>query len=406
MNRKFVIAGIVILIVGVGFFMGYKLTHREDPVYPEIEHAVMYADTSSFPTFLQMVDLVKNDVNTPKLIFWYRMTSVLSQDEPLLKNAVIVKTSSSFKMQKDLKKLRRTIFKFMQTYPNAKFTLHLNKDQNALVWAFLTLIPRERIEHIHWYEESFGATSFQIGYIRLPKEHALPILERKNPPPHFGINYALSLLPFYPSTIHMGLKDFVLEKYPEIKKAFAAAQTIDDVDYLKIAASLTDEQKQNLLRLAGVTPQDLLPFKEGKPVLLYTLGFFADDKQFNQAQINIMNRLLSGEIVPLKSPENYTWLFKEHPWLTKSTFLRDQLQKKWPFMKPLPKQIPLEILFLTGYMPDKVFGYSSSLFFALPPERILFYIQRRNDVYVPLLKQSGILTDDKIISLGVKHVSE
>ena len=385
---------------------GYVLYfYKKSPVYPEVKHAVMYADTSSFPTFLQMVDFVKSDPSIPKLVFWGRMTHFTYQDS-LPKHTWLVKGASSLKMKKNLKRLRKEIVRFLAQYPNAKLTLHLNKDQNALVWLFLTTIPREKIEHIHWYEESFGATSFQIGYIQLPKEYALSILNRKNPPPHFGINYALSLIPFYPSTIHIGMKDFVFAHYPEIKKLFTQAQSVEDVNYLKISQSLTEQQKKDLLRLAGINEQDLLPFHDGKPVMLYTLGFFADDKKFNKAQIRIMDRLLSGNIVPLEKPEQYTWFFKEHPWLTKNTYLKDTLHKKWPFMHALPKQIPLEILFLTGYMPDKVFGYSSSLFFALPPERILFYIQRPHDVYIPLLKQAGILTDDKIISLEEKNVSK
>ena len=404
MTKKRIIISMIFIFVGVlTSYAIYSYVNRPLPVHPEVAQVKVYTDVSSFATFLQMVDVVKNDTKIPKLIFWNRMTK-LPKNDPLFQNTVIIKPS--FKMKRNFKRLKRQVVRFMHAYPNAKFILHLNKDQNALVWAILTTIPRERIEHIHWYEESFGATSFQIGYVRAPQKHALRILERKDPPPHFGINYALSLLPFYPSTIHMGLKDFVLENHPEIKKAFSAAQHVEDVDYLKIAAGLTEEQKHNLLRLAGVQEKDLLPFKQKKPVMLYALGFFADDKEFNKAQIAIMERLLAGEIVPIQPAENYTWFFKEHPWLTKNTFLKDTLLKRWPFMHALPKQIPLEILFLTGYMPDYVFGYSSSIFFALPPERILFYVQRPHDVYIPLLKQAGILTDQKIISLEMGSASK
>ena len=393
----------LLLLVGALLYWIYREKAEPAlPVHPEVMRAALYADTSSYPTFLQMVDFVKSNPDTPKFIFWRRMTG-LNPKDPLLANSYLVSIPKKrFRKVKEWDVVAKELEKFLKAYPNARFILHLNKDQNALVWVFLKTIPRERIEHIHWYEESFAATTFQIGAIRVPEEHALRLLERKEAPPHFGFSYSLSLIPFYSSTVYLGLKDYTLQEYPGIRECLRKAEKIVDVRFEEIAAGLTEMQKQDLLRLAGVNRSDLEPFKSDKPVLLYTLGFFGDDKKFNEAQIRIMERLLAGKIVPLESPDHYTWLFKEHPWLTANTFLKDTLTKRWPFMKSLPKQTPLEVLFLTGYMPDEVFGYSSSLFFALPPERILFYIQRPHDTYVPLLKHAGILTDDKIISLEEK----
>ncbi len=391
-----ILFGVVLLILLVGAGAWWHCVHTQKlEIHPEITRATIYADTSSFPTLLQMVDLVKSDPAIPKLIFWRRMMT-LDAEDPILQQAQIVPVKKYKFTGTDFTNLRDHIQRFVNTYPNAKFTVHVNMDQNPLVWTVLTAIPRDRIEHIHWYEESFGSCTFQLGQIRVPPEHALRLLERKTPPPHFGFNYSRSLLPFYPSTVYIGMADYVMKEYPQQRRALEKAQKIEDVNFERIANSLTKEQKQNLLRLGGISEKDLSYFNQNKPVLLYTLGFLGEENQLNLAQIQVLDDLLSGKIVPLGEPDQYVWLFKEHPWITKNTFLRDQIIKKYPYMHPLPKQVPLELLFLAGYMPDKVFGYSSSLFFALPKERILFYIPRLNDPYLPLLKKINKITDHQI----------
>ena len=162
---------------------------------------------------------------------------------------------------------------------------------------------------------------------------------------------------------------------------------------------LTEEQKKDLLRLANIDENTLAPFRSGKPVMLFTLGFFHDAKDKNREQINVLNQVYAGKTRFVKNPQDYTWMYKEHPWLSKDKFIRKTLKKHFPAVVPIPKETPLEILFLTGYLPDKVFGFSSSLFFALPAENILFFMERHHDPYVPILKETGQLTDDKIVRL-------
>lgn len=357
----------------------------------------IYADTSSFPTLLQMVDLVKTNPNEPRFIFWKRSTT-LNKKDPLFKNSYIVKFSPEVSLGKSLKKLQKGLTVFLNSYPKAEVIIHINKDQNPLVWLVLKTVPKDRIRHIHFYEESFGSTTFQIAGGLLNEEQAKRLLERETPPSHWGVNYALSLLPFYPSTVHLAFSDIILQK-PHFKQLLAKAKAVEEVDFKKIAQELTEEQKKDLLRLNAIKETHLQAFSSGKPVILYTLGYFNGIRRQDQLQLNVLDKSLKGEMPFIPQPRKYTWLYKEHPWLTKDRFLKDSIRQHWPQVKPLPKEMPLEILFLAGYMPDKVFGYSSSLFFSLPAENILFYIQRPNDVYLPLLKQTGKLTDRQIFNL-------
>ncbi len=398
------ICALLSLAVFAVTYTGFVPYHKPDQVFPEVKQATIYADISSFATLLQMVDLVKSSPSIPKFVFWRRMIYI-DQNDPYFKNITVYPSPKKMLARKFQEEFSKAIKKFVDTYPNAKFTVHLNKDQNLVVWAVLKNIPKDRIEHVHYYEESFGFTTFQMGFVTAPPEKALALINRKDPPAYFGVNYALSLIPVFPSTVHLALADTVMKDFPKIKEIFSKAVRVDDVKFNEISKTLTPQQKHNLLRLGGIREKDLTLFRLGKPVMLYTLGFHNDNIHFNMAQVRILDLLFKGKIVPIKNPGNYVWMFKEHPWLTNNRFLHATITKHWPFMHALPKQMPLEVLFLAGYMPDKVFGYSSSLFFALPPDRILFYIERPNDVYIPMLKKAGILTDDKIITLEGKHVS-
>lgn len=364
-------------------------------VNPQIKTAHVYGDLSSFPTMLQLVDLVKTPRQEPKFIFWKRMTALNPQD-PVLKNALIYNPHPALPTQTYWASIQNALSKFVQAYPNASFVLHVNRNHNALVWSFLKSVPPERIKRIHFYEESYAFGIFNDFFpVPAPKDLALKALHSDEMPSP-GINFMMSFLADFPATIHMAVDPEsgfyqALAKYPLV--------TVQNIDFEQMAHSLTPAQKQDLLRLSNVPPEIVHYFQQGKPVALYTLGYFWDNKKFNKKQLCALQTVLEGKHKGLPNPQDYVWLYKEHPWPTKNTFLQDSIANKWPQVHRLPKEFPLEILFLAGYWPDKVFGYSSSIFFALPSERILFFIQRDKDPYLPLLKKWKHLSAGQIKSL-------
>ena len=369
---------------------------------PSVRVAHIYLDSSSFPTLLQMMDVVKNRNKEPKLISWQRMTDITAKNS-ILKNAVVL-PHVPYHLREYWERLEHDLRHFVSQYPNAQFVVHLNKDQNRLVWLTLRLVPKQRIKELHLYEESFAHTTYQTSPIFHSTQEAQRVLANHIPPKHFDPNLALSLLPLYPqTTVHLALPELALEN--KNVQQLRYAQRLEEVDFVKISKQLTKEQKQDLLTLNEITPDMLRPFQSGKPTMLYTLTFMFGKRPEDEKQLDVLRKIFAKKSQWIKDPDQYTWLYKEHPWHARDTFLHDTISATWPSMHALPKQVPLEVFLLTGYMPDKVFGYSSALFFALPADRILFFIRRpENDPYIPVLKKMKKITDKQIVKLEDFHV--
>jgi hypothetical protein len=95
--------------------------------------------------------------------------------------------------------------------------------------------------------------------------------------------------------------------------------------------------------------------------------------------------------------KNRILVLKEHPNLTKRTIAKKN-QEKIPNSIIFPKHIPFEILILADLMPDTVSGYTTSVFFVIPKEKIKYFITSNHDTYLPFLKELNMLTDKQIIN--------
>jgi len=401
MKRSFWIIGIlfVLLLCGAVYYLPQHWEFLFPPAVhpqPEVKQASIYIDTSSYATLLQMVDVVRQQDTNPKFIFWQRLRH-LNPKDPLLQNATLFFNDPTKKSKTFLKRLQLHLKHFVDTYPNASFIVHLNKNHNAVVWAVLRNIPKERIVQLHFYEESFASSAFSMGGPIVDRSHAIELLNQTKTPGFFGIDYASSLMQVYPSIFHIGYPQYTMT-IPYKKRILERLPRLEPVDFTQIAKELTPQQKKDLLRLANIQEKDMAPFQQGKPVILYTLGYFSEARKNNEQQIALFEKVYTGQTPYVSNPQEYVWVYKEHPWPSHSRFIADTMADKFPSVYALPKEFPLEILFLTGYMPDKVFGYSSSLFFALPKEHVLFFIQRINDPYLPILYDMGILTKQQVVS--------
>lgn len=383
-----VILSAMVLIGGV-WYCSYKSYCAKQKI------AYVYLDRGSFASLLQMTDFIKQDVNAPKLIFWERLFN-LNYKSKLLKNVTALKSPQELQDEYPfIPKLK----KFIKKYPNAKFVIHVNLEDHILVWDALQLIPKERIEKIHFYEDSFGRTVWQpMEYA--PTEDLTKLLtdkpirnDRKRS------LFSFSVMRFYPSVLHIALADIAKEN-PFTKKHIARAETLAEIHLEEIAKSLTQENKKNLLDLLNIKEDALRLFKSGKPVLIYCMGFFYGSEELDTLQIDIFKNLVNGKLM-LKDPARYAWAYKEHPWYRKYSRIVPDPKEFHSAIYGLPRTIPLEVLFLTGYMPEKIMGYSSSVFFAVPKEKILFYIRRdrEQDTYLPILKRLGKITEEQIYTL-------
>ncbi len=88
-------------------------------------------------------------------------------------------------------------------------------------------------------------------------------------------------------------------------------------------------------------------------------------------------------------------MYKHHPngrW--KAT--PEVLNYLCPGIKPLDSHIPYELLLISGLRPNKVAGFSSSLFFNEKRENIVAYLPRENNVYLAMLKKAGRVDNDNL----------
>ena len=171
---------------------------------------------------------------------------------------------------------------------------------------------------------------------------------------------------------------------------------IEDVNIHNIAKSLTDVEKQKLSELLGINIED---FNKESNIAIFALGYM-ENNQGNNAQIELL-RFIKQSV----KGKNYTWFYKEHPWLTKDSYLRDMIKREFPDMKEIRKDIPLEVLILLGGKSFKSVGYSSSIFMTVPPKDIIYYVRRPKDVYLPFLFEQNIVSPKQVLNI-VDYIRE
>lgn len=385
----------------------YALISRTtSTVQPEVKQASIYVDPASFPSMLQMVEVVKSNPEEPKFIFWERQPKL---SRFLRKQYHITTGKTTYQSYSELtatervdyfNQLQKQIKKFISNYPNASLKIHLNLLHNDFVLGVLQLFDREQRKiTVHWYEDCFSCfihtpdTRFVIPREENPQrllDFPVPTLNK--------VSFSLSLLPVYSSVLHIAHPEKLIKNKYSFRALFPENVKIEPIDYKQIQENLTDSQRKMLLKFARLNPTDLQPFFQNKPVLLGTLGHsLKSSEEFNKMQFQIIEEVINDKFGQWgELGKDYFLLLKEHPWHTNDQSLKKSILKKYPFVHFLPKDFPLEILFLTGYIPEKTFGYSSSVFFALPSTRVLFYIPRPEDPYVPWLLKFGNLRAEQI----------
>ncbi len=373
----------------------------------------LYFDLASTASLLQMIDFLQADPKDPKFFAWRRYPERSKQLNMNELNALEIKLPTNLSHMGDNKAenmnnddriaITRTIVWITQQYPEAQYIIHLNRKHfNIAGTNIFQAIPFDRIKRLHLYEDGHGETAalppqklMQIinnadieavkKYIRRQKQHI------------WGYWEAFLLQQIVPVTYHLGGYGH-LQSNPDAAAlhTYLSQAEIIDVSFDTLKETLSPEVKERLYRLLDV---DTTVFDElcRPKTILFTLSAPKKQKIFD-AQINIITALKEGKLFP-EIDSSWQFFYKEHPWLTKNKISK-RINEKHPEIKALQKQMPLEVLIIADALPEKIIGYSSSLFYSLTPERILAYIPAlKREAYLDTLIKRNLVSQENIINL-------
>ena len=245
----------------------------------------------------------------------------------------------------------------------------------------------DKIEHIHMYEDGacnvYGVenpawTKFQ-PFKMVNLEHKSAWNFSLTPSALF---WKASVGKFVPATYHLCKGDEIKkDKYYKNFVEWIGAENIKTLDLKRETDRLLPYEKKLLTRFFQIDPQ-LFNKKSNRKTLVLTAGYFFDKEPKVKYEID------SFQLVK-KLP--YRVLLKCHPSLDAQKECI-KIKKAFPGWIALESNIPVEALFLTGYGPDLVGGFSSSLYFMIPPEKILFVLGTQ---YMYRLLKMGIINENQ-----------
>lgn len=335
-----------------------------ESVYPQQKVAHIYIDLASLSSLAQMVDVVEQPLNNPKLLIWKRFHA-LSIDDPLLKHINAKMPDAKFlgefnyMLFSDL--VDKNVSDFYQNYSDYVYDIHLNLAHIPRSGRIFDIIPPSQIRSIHLYEDAIGRSLWDKRTI-----------DEYN-----------SIETSAPKYLHVGFWD---------PNTFASIRDkIIKIDFQEKALSLSALQKEMIARMTGLDLAQLSALK--RPTIL-----FADDPSLDLKRTEEFFKSISQK----KELKSYLWLYKNHPRVARGEGIALKFIKKY-FNKVyiLPNEIPIEVLILCGYEPSYIAGYGSSLFFSFKSNQILAYIERNYlEMYLKPLLDLGILTKDKIFHVN------
>lgn len=391
-------AGVGVWSYNITRWLCVVLNQKSDTVHIFFEP---YATTPELGGLLAFAALPPE---TPKVIAWHRMPRVRERLDLVALNTYEVDIPEREGMvYTAMNRLANTLKMLALVHPEwKKAVVYTNMHHvKTMLVPFLRRFPQFEIAHIHFYEDGF-ANVIGTGYdyykgLRYPDINVLNEKMRawqqsgfKDMPDDEAVLTSFQLL--YPVTYHLGHGDKI--KNDRSLRRFVAhvkkGGKLESLDFQKAAATLTPAQKDIVFRAVGFDAAAWEAQNKGKTVFVFTLGYVFNNENRMKAQAELLRR----QIPP--SPAKPACWIKEHPSMSAESAER-VLAGAGASCKMLPKSLPFEVLLMAEPAPDIVAGYSSSLFYAVAPERISAYIPRsNNDRYTRRLKEMGILTDKKI----------
>ena len=371
------------------FFFCFGFGYVLNPLKPKIH---IYIDWATTPALLQMTDFVKQPQRDKKFIFWRRFPNLTERVNLAELNAVQIDLPQSEEKNNICYQIvENSIQTIYEQNPDTDYVIHTNLWWNELLIPILRIIPKEHIKHLHIYEDGVSNIVHSRKHLTITiqpdYDYASDLQHILNNQKEYSHHYDLTFHTLYPTTYYFGFVDYAKNNEDfYLFMNFIGTADIQEINYDKTAQKLSDKQKQQIFELVGFDIKDYKKQIGNKPVDFFLLrGAFSSTDE----QINTVPTLF-------KNDKNRVLVLKEHPNLN-NRIIAKKIQEKIPNSIIFPKHIPFEVLILADLMPDTVSGYTTSVFFTVPKEKIKYFITSDNDKYLPFLKELNIITDEQVI---------
>lgn len=357
------------------------------PEYPKGTIHI-YLDEATFPTELQLVDIVQRPKDTPKIISWnllrFPNLDLHEYNVTALKFGFI-KGLSTY----DEGKIK-AIMNELKSLKDNDFVIHANLLWVASIMPFLRELPKEKIKHIYLYEDGLAnhlASTTPLPAVKMDSFNEKELTQMIQSDDIFLSKYAYFLHKYYPVTYRLSFWNEV-KKRPMLDHFFELMEDADveNIDIQEIAKKLTAEQKKELFKIFNFDVDFYKKIIKNKRVHFFVIGHY-----------------LTYDDVDLQE-----W-FLQHNSSDDILFIKgysDQLYNRLIPAFSFPNQLPFEMLVIGGLMPTSVSGVSSSLFYSLPKENIGKIIYEKNDPNAETIKNLLGLSDEQIKFSEVKELED
>lgn len=400
-NCVIFLAGCLCFLTG---FIGIRTYQYVSFIHTPKTIHVFFEPYATTPALMEMLAFVKSDKNAPKIIAWHRMPNIKEKIDLTEFNALEVDIpQKEGHAHTAFKNLIIKLNRYLEDHPHIRYVeLHTNMHHiKTMLIPFLNKFPKLTVSHIHFYEDGLGnvaGTSYDYyTNLRYPKDdsllneminwrHSYPKKELKN-----DLAYT-SFQMIYPVTYHLGHADIIKNdpKFKSFTEHILKYGDIKNINFQQIEDNLTKEQKETFFKMVDFDYKKWKKRTKNKYIFVYTLGFVFGNENRIKAQGILLDNLMK------KLPKNTVCYYKEHPSMDAESAQR-VLKEASAKCKALPKSLPFETLLMADPAPNAVAGYSSSLFYSVPPHQIIGYITRsQNDRYTKRLKEMKILNEANI----------
>ena len=403
---------IVLALYGRSFY--YWLPIKK----PEIH--IFFEGFATAPEFSQMIEFAKLPKETKKIIAWHRF--------PNRKNVIDLDTYNTIEVDlpteegnidEKLQAVSNIVKKIADENPASVLVFHTSFDKvQRTLKPFLNMFPKNRVKHIHLYEDGYGDIFKWTDKILKAKTFYKPNLKQQtlnllnsNNNRDWKIAHVFGLRYHYNVSYHF-LNINKIKHDKRFQKIFSSIKNADlrEINFNTLSNTLSEEQNQLIYRLSGFDYDTFAPLIKNKKTIVFVMGYHFGNPDYIAAEQTILHKLKNNQLenFPFEDSKNYTWFYKAHPSLN-AKIDKEKFEHQFPDMIEIPAQVPFEVLILAGLKPSLTAGFSSSLFFSLQPQDVLLYIKRPiyltsplsalPDHYLAALSREGNINKNQTVDL-------
>ena len=418
MKKKFKYIILILVSICLGLSAPYFWDVYHYLPFKKKEIHIFFENHATAPALSHIIEFSKLDKKTKKIIGWNRFPNRVKVFDLKAYNTIEVPMESDpVKAKFNLMNFAMTVFNEISQDPSATLVFHTSFDKVASgLKPLLMIIPKQRIKAINLYEDGYGDVFKWTDDIlnqedqysnNLKKETEDLIKDPAQKPWH--IRHVFGLREIYNVTYHFLNADKMksTERFSKLNELLKNAN-VQNINFHDLSKTLTEEQKQIVYQL---TDFDYPKFKElmsNKKSIMFVTGFHFGSREYLDAELEVLNLARQNKLkgVFLENPQEYTWFFKPHP-AYNEIYKQEKIKEQFPDLIEISPKVPFEVFILAGLKPTLTAGFSSSLFFSLNENDVLFYgkrpkyntspLARLDDHYLAALLKDNLIRENQII---------